>query len=87
MNKPRTTTNKRCKRTRVGHEWYNSGWWKRVRARVLIAQPICRACRDEWAAEVDHIVPHRGDYDLFHDPANLQGLCGRCHKQKTARGE
>ncbi len=28
---------------------------------------------------VDHIEPHNGDYDLFWDVNNWQGLCGSCH--------
>lgn len=40
------------------------------------------------ATVVDHIKPHRGDEDLFHDPANLQSLCKPCHdgaKQQLER--
>lgn len=32
----------------------------------------------------DHIKPHKGDMDLFHDANNLQTLCKRCHDIKTA---
>jgi 5-methylcytosine-specific restriction endonuclease McrA len=38
------------------------------------------------AAEVvDHVVPHRGDEDLFFDPRNLQSLCKHCHDSTKQR--
>lgn len=40
------------------------------------------------ATVVDHVVPHRGDKDLFWDSEeNWQGLCTAHHNAKTARGE
>lgn len=42
-------------------------------------------CSCGAAAEcVDHIRPHKGDQELFWDPANLQSLCDSCHSRKTA---
>ena len=37
------------------------------------------------ATVVDHVVPFRGDWDLFTSPANLQSLCKYHHDQKTMR--
>lgn len=37
------------------------------------------------ATEVDHIIPHRGDQQLFWDTNNWQGLCKPCHSRKTAQ--
>ncbi|WP_400245601.1 HNH endonuclease [Niallia sp. JL1B1071] len=37
----------------------------------------------EKATVVDHIVPHRGDQDLFWDETNWQPLCKSCHDRKT----
>ncbi|MFR4758362.1 MAG: hypothetical protein ACLT9P_09970 [Evtepia gabavorous] len=34
---------------------------------------------------VDHVIPFRGDWDLFVSPANHQSLCKFHHDQKTAR--
>jgi 5-methylcytosine-specific restriction protein A len=34
---------------------------------------------------VDHIIPHKGDKDLFWDSNNWQPLCKTCHDEKTAR--
>jgi 5-methylcytosine-specific restriction protein A len=35
------------------------------------------------ATAVDHIQPHRGDYELFWDSDNWQPLCATCHGRKT----
>ena len=55
----------------------------------LLREPFCRECARRgvrtWATVVDHVVPHRGDWQLFIDPANHQSLCERCHNRKTAR--
>ena len=34
---------------------------------------------------VDHIIPHRGDLEMFWNQLNHQALCKRCHDSKTAR--
>jgi 5-methylcytosine-specific restriction endonuclease McrA len=34
---------------------------------------------------VDHIVPFRGDWDVFTDRANLQTLCPDCHDRNKQR--
>lgn len=54
------------------------------------AHPICAidGPRCEHAATlVDHIVPHRGDAELFWDVSNWQSACKPCHDAKTGRGE
>jgi 5-methylcytosine-specific restriction protein A len=58
---------------------------ERIRAQVLLEEPLCRVCeaRGEVSAseQVDHIVPlHQGGTN---DRANLQGICKPCHKEKT----
>ena len=67
--------------------------WKRLREAQLALQPLCEFClqtEEITAAEVvDHIRPHRGQVDLFHDPLNLQSLCKAHHdgtKQRIERG-
>lgn len=35
---------------------------------------------------VDHVVPHRGDYDLFWH-GELQTLCTRCHNSAKQKEE
>ena len=63
--------------------------WRRARALFLSLHPLCVGClrhgRTIAALVVDHIVPHRGNRDLFWDESNWQALCKRCHDVKTTR--
>lgn len=67
--------------------WYQTAHWRNLRRMVLAGNPLCVACeadsRITAATDVDHIVPHRGDWLKFADRANLQPLCHRCHSLKT----
>ena len=67
---------------------YNTGRWKVKRRKQLDREPLCRECAKNGkiseAVEVDHIKPHKGDWALFWDDANLQSLCHKCHSRKTA---
>ena len=71
------------------HRMYKRPEWPRLRAAQLAREPFCRECAAvgirEYATEVDHIRPHRGDLKLFLDPDNLQSLCHSCHSRKTMR--
>jgi 5-methylcytosine-specific restriction endonuclease McrA len=55
-------------------------WYTRIRPMILERDGYrCQAC-GRPATDVDHI----GDkHD--HRPANLQALCGWCHRRKTSR--
>ena len=68
--------------------WYNRKWWKVTRKRVLEDNPVCDICllggRLVEAKDVDHILPHQGDYEMFHDATNLWGLCKSCHAKKSS---
>jgi 5-methylcytosine-specific restriction protein A len=48
---------------------------------------LCEECQREGRLTVtfavDHIQPHRGNYDLFWDHSNHQGLCESCHNRKS----
>jgi 5-methylcytosine-specific restriction protein A len=66
--------------------------WRKAREGYLTKHPLCVACLAKTppiarsATVVDHIVPHRGDYELFWDSYNnWQALCKPCHDAKTAR--
>jgi hypothetical protein len=61
--------------------WYDKDWY-RMRALVLVAEPLCRRCA---AQLVDHIVPIREDPARRLDPTNLQPVCFPCHRLKTNR--
>lgn len=72
---------------------YRSTRWEGLRKRVMRRDGYtCQMCgamirggRSDGAgsilrpAVVDHIIPHRGDAALFHDPANLWLVCCDCH--------
>lgn len=68
---------------------YRTGQWQALRRQQLTMQPFCAECqragRYTLASEVDHVVPHRNDEQLFFDAVNLQSLCHSCHSIKTAR--
>lgn len=71
------------------HHWYNLPAWKALRMMWLKSHPLCEECKRNGipttpATLVDHIEPHRGDWNLFMDPENLQSLCSSCHSKKTA---
>jgi len=60
--------------------------WRKARLNYLAKHPVCVSC-GYGATVVDHIVPHRGDKQLFWDVSNWQALCERCHNRKTASGQ
>lgn len=73
-------------------KWYRTKRWLGLRDEVLARDPLCCCDRCQRGARrvtpstvVDHIVPHRGDPELFWDRTNLQGLAKTCHDAKTRR--
>jgi 5-methylcytosine-specific restriction protein A len=69
---------------------YGAGWAKASKA-YLMRHPLCVMCEREGIAHsatvTDHIVPHRGDAELFWNEANWQALCKRHHDRKSLREE
>jgi len=65
--------------------------WQVSRVRFLRAHPLCTYCQGDGrvtpATVVDHIIPHKGDQDLFWDESNWQPLCAPCHDQRKKREE
>ena len=63
--------------------------WQQARAGYLRKHPLCVHCeakgRITVATDLDHIVPHQGDMEVFWDFSQVQGLCKSCHSRKTAR--
>ena len=63
--------------------------WQRARVHYLRVHPLCVRCQDAGkvtaASVVDHIIPHKGDKQLFWDISNWQSLCKQCHDTKTAK--
>lgn len=58
---------------------YNSARWRRLRLQVIRGEPVCRACLDALAEDVDHIDGDNRNNAL----SNLQALCRPCHNRKT----
>lgn len=75
----------------TAHQRGYTGKWQKARAAYLAEHPLCCECMArslvKAAHVVDHIVPHRGDRELFWDRGNWQALCAACHNRKTRRGE
>ena len=57
--------------------------WRKARLEHLRANPLCVKCLrlnvTTAATVVDHIIPHRGNMDLFWDRDNWQSLCDPHH--------
>lgn len=62
---------------------YRTPAWRKLRRAKLMESPLCEACRLAPSTQVDHILPHRGDQELFLDPDNLMAMCHSCHARKT----
>ena len=64
------------------------GRWAKARAAFLSDNSLCIHCsktgRVTAATVVDHIIPHKGDMELFWNRDNWQSLCKTCHDVKTA---
>ena len=72
-------------------KWYGLKQWRSIRNLILKRNPLCVNCFSTGkltpATVVDHIEPHRGNYELFIDTKNLQSLCVNCHNEKTGSGK
>lgn len=62
--------------------WYGTARWHRMRAHQLAIHPLCAICAERGevvpASVVDHVIPHKGDFDKF-VCGKLQSLCKPCH--------
>ena len=58
--------------------------WRTIRARILRRDKhLCQSCQRRAANEVDHIIGKaEGGTD---EASNLQAICTRCHRAKTAQ--
>jgi 5-methylcytosine-specific restriction endonuclease McrA len=66
---------------------YKTKGWQARRLWQLRREPYCRMChtmqrRQTMATVADHIVPHKGNHQLFWDRNNLQSLCMVHHGEK-----
>src|SRR5690554_3008233 len=73
--------------------FYNTREWTKTRNTYIKLHPLCIDCQKKGryveAKYVDHIIPLTMDnlhiYGL--DWNNLQSLCAKCHRVKTARSK
>lgn len=89
-SRPTSRVPEQTQRPSARERGYNTRWDK-ARKTFLARQPLCAHCQANGkltaATVVDHIVPHRGNQQLFWDRTNWQPLCTTCHNRKTRRGE
>lgn len=80
---------RRSNRDPAIHRLYCRKSWRDRRAAQLTNEPLCRYCEaiglTVAATVADHIIPHRGDLDLF--AGELQSLCSTCHSAVKQREE
>lgn len=69
---------------------YGSRRWQLLRRHQLQTEPLCRMCMAAGqitaATVCDHIVPHRGDEELFWS-GPFQSLCNTHHSKTKQREE
>jgi len=82
---------------------YDKVTWRPLRDAHLRDYPLCGGKRSDAypsqasqclregvvtaGRDVHHIVPHKGDRELFLDPRNLETLCQRCHAAVVDEGD
>ena len=62
----------------------NSAAWRKLRAQVLGAEPLCRHCAAKGVVRAANVVDHEDGDAHNNSLSNLQPLCGPCHSRKTA---
>ena len=87
---------KRERTRKTSHKRGYTKKWAQARLRWLAKHPFCVECLKKGKLNdgtpkrqnhVDHIIPHKGNMQLFWDTSNWQTLCQKHHNQKTAKGE
>lgn len=65
---------------------YKTKVWRQLREAQLQRQPLCGRCNKRGLVEpanvVNHVIPHKGEENLFRDPANLESVCKHCHDSR-----
>ena len=80
---------RRSEDSRRWRRWYSLPvWTDDLRPEQLAREPFCRECAAHglrvYATDVDHVVPHDGDWSKIIDPENQQSISHSCHGRKTA---
>jgi hypothetical protein len=70
--------------------WYGLAIWKSIRTHQLAEHPLCARCLDDGrvvlATVVNHVDPHRGDWDKFIS-GPFESCCKPCHDSIVQREE
>lgn len=69
--------------TRSNQGLYDTTQWKDLKKMVIDRDLRCVICGSEIDLEIDHVIPPRGNEELFFNLTNLQLLCKVCHRKKT----
>lgn len=62
----------------------NSTTWRALRASILAAEPLCRACGEAGQVTAATVVDHHDGDSWNNAPENLVPMCASCHSRKTA---
>jgi 5-methylcytosine-specific restriction endonuclease McrA len=65
---------------RYNEALYNTTQWRRLRKEILKECPNCYRCGADTDLQVHHIIPPKGNEDLFFDRSNLATICSSCHR-------
>ena len=65
---------------------YHTARWRKLRAEILEAEPVCQTCKVVLATQVHHIkgwyIKGRIDMDAAWSKDNLEPICADCHWKK-----
>ena len=63
--------------------WYSLPAWIKYTFRFKHRNPKCYVCGVFPTQQVDHFIPHKGDWDHFKDHSNHVPMCLFCHGRVT----
>jgi 5-methylcytosine-specific restriction endonuclease McrA len=70
---------------RTNEALYKSPLWRQLKKQKLREQSYCSKCGISDNLHVHHVLPPKGNEDLFFDYNNLDVLCAKCHRLETNR--
>jgi 5-methylcytosine-specific restriction protein A len=67
---------------RSNESLYRTYKWKQLQKKVIARDERCNYCgipKTECQLQAHHLIPPRGNEDLFYDEQNLVAVCYDCH--------